>query len=1775
MRRAISQTNIQRARRVRTGTAAALLAATATCALGQGVCDDRWLAGDGILGVDGTVNAIVSIDFDGPSPAPREVFVGGAFEVAGGVQTLNIARWDGAVWHHMGAGASGIVRALAEFDPDGAGPRPPMLAVGGDFTMVDGITSNRVALWDGATWSALGTGMTGATNPVSVFALAPYDPDGPGPAAPELIAAGRFGSAGGLAVNNIARWDGESWRALGTGVSNTVQALEVFQPEGAAAPLLIAGGSFNSAGGVPSVSRIAAWNGVAWSRLGTGTGGTVLALEAFKPFNGAPRLIVGGQFATAGGAPARNIASWDGTAWTAMSTGLPGGAVNVIRAGDPDGTGPLAEQVFAGGSFGPPQSQQPPLDPRNTARWDGATWHQLNGSTSSAVNAMELLGDGGGLLAGGAFLLADGAPVRALSLWNGATWSGFGFGVNAQIICAEPFDRDGPGPEPEQLVIGGEFTDIGGVRASRIAIGDGVNWTPIGSGINGVIRALQKWDPDGPGPKRELLVIGGDFTSAGGTPFDDIVTWDGQTFGTEYLYGLNYSGVFDLLTIDLDGPGPDIARLVAAGEFELLPKGSQFYTRHLAYWKDNEWKPFGTGEMTGYPLSMTAFDFDGAGPDYPRLVIAGSLTNIDFQDRNRVAYWDGASWRSLGPGLGEEEGAFNVPLSLTVFDPDGPGPRPERLIAGGLFQRDGAGNPLNYLAQWDGSAWLPFGTGSDGPVLQVVPVRMDAGEPDRLLAVGRFSFVDGVAASGVAAWNGAAWSPFGSGVDLGVSGATSTTPQRALAFRPSGSTAPRLYVLGDQTQAGGVVAASISTWAQDTASWASAASGGFSQGALWACGTSPDTLERARFDATGKARAPLAYTVSLGGGAGARRLRSLDVISDAVTLDLQGSVLEATGDGGTLVRAGLAVGGSVGQSPALRVIGSGSLVEELRTTGMSIGGASAARVELEGARLGVDGSAVVSGAGESGVLRIGAGGEARIGGSLVVGQEPGSSGVVEIIGRESEMRLSSEGGVVEIGRRGHAVMDIGGTQSQGGVVSTDAELASVSMGSVGGSEAEVTLNGPAALWATSQRLFSIGQAGRAVLRVSGGAAMSTSTRDAVVIGQIASGSGEVVVSGNGSAWSESGVDIGVGRSGTLRVESGGLVQAPGVAVAPGGSLEGDGMIRVVEPAGGRGAGAVVNTGVIRPGTSVSSGVLVIDGDLESAATSSGVTSSGVIEIDAGSAQVTDRLDVNGVARLAGTLRVALAPGFDPLAGTRMTVLTAQGGLQGQFDVATFPGLTGRFFRVEYVQDLGRGTQARVDVVVEAQTTGGFNSNAYLSPGTPSDALLTDLNEDGLPDLVLAVPDGTLPESAPGQVVVLLNAGSGGGAWNGFVSSQFLFATGRAPAALAAGRFRGDEQPVDIAVACAADHQVRVYRGAGGPIPSFVDSANIPSGGLRPIALRAADLDLDGDTDLVVANYGDINPPPEVQLPDRGNARTLVNSGGVFSLGVTLVTGWYPRALALLDFNDDGLPDIVTADSGTNEISTFASRPGSGGPSNFLPPVRLPTSPAPVGVEPGGLDNPKDINDLAVITLGSPGQGGSGSLMVFLNAEGGSGGGAFSPPAVLPVPGRGIGLAVLDLDDDTDADLVALVDADGTDDPARAFVIRNNTGAAGGVVLALDASPLAQPGAAILRSSDVDGDGRDDLVLIGQGSTPRRGGNGAAGGGAPITMIDVARSTPPCRGDLDGDGAVGPNDLLMLLSVFGHRADESDPARRADLTADGVVDTRDLVGLIGRFGRVCQ
>lgn len=231
------------------------------------------------------------------------IIVGGRFTRAGDQPVGLIAAWDGLDWHPLGAGfdtmavdssycdwdISAGVFALAEYNGD--------IIAGGNFLLTaGGDTMNCIARWDGTSWSALGNGMMGPTGsgptqcgPGLVNALTVYDGS--------LIAGGRFQGADGQIMRYVARWDGASWHAMGTGWATdrggSVQALTV-----TAGNELIAGGNSNSSTepGAGHRWQVVRWNGSDWEEFLPDFTMGLSTPQVVALFPWGPDLVVGGSF---------------------------------------------------------------------------------------------------------------------------------------------------------------------------------------------------------------------------------------------------------------------------------------------------------------------------------------------------------------------------------------------------------------------------------------------------------------------------------------------------------------------------------------------------------------------------------------------------------------------------------------------------------------------------------------------------------------------------------------------------------------------------------------------------------------------------------------------------------------------------------------------------------------------------------------------------------------------------------------------------------------------------------------------------------------------------------------------------------------------------------------------------------------------------------------------------------------------------------------------------------------------------------------------------------------------------------------------------------------------------------------------------------------------------------------------------------------------------------------------------------------------------------------
>jgi hypothetical protein len=688
--------------------------------------DSYWDPRCVIPGADGEVKALA---LDGGT-----LYVGGSFTKIGNIAASSIAAWDGSSWSPLGAGMNGSVEAISVSGTT--------VYAAGAFTSAGGVPAAHIAGWNGAAWSALGAGITFSGPSDAVLALAVDGTD--------LYVGGHFSTAGSASVSHIARWDGAAWSALGSGLNNSAKTILIAGGD------LYVGGYFTSAGGGPT-PYIAKWDGGAWSGLSFGLNGPALALAQIGT-----DIYAGGFFTTAGGGPALHAARWDGSAWSALGAGTDG-AVSGLAA--------VGSSLYAAGAFA--SAGGTPVD--GVARWSAGTWSAVGaGSELTGADRNAIVGSGSVLYLGGLLGLSSTGEECNLARWNGGSWSslqgpGAYLGLNGTVRAL--FSVGGA------FFVGGNFSLAGQQPSTLVAYWDGASWhrypglSPAGTvnailvhggslyigGANlqspGASGGILKWSagltdstgnwvtPSGAasdiaGTVNALIApgydiyVGGSFSTAGGTPANNIASWSGASWSA---LGAGITGGLSPSVLALAWYSGE---LYAGGSF--LTAGS-FAASRIAKWDGSAWWPVG-----GASGSVLALASDQSG-----LYAAGLFTIIGAAAADRIARWDGAAWHPLGAGFP----AGNVPRALAA---DG-----IELYVGGQLTMAG-GVPVRNIARWNGASWAPLGSGVDTTVYAL------ASDDGGTWAGGNFTSAGGKSSFYLAGW--------------GFQSGRAVLPARSLAF---------------------------------------------------------------------------------------------------------------------------------------------------------------------------------------------------------------------------------------------------------------------------------------------------------------------------------------------------------------------------------------------------------------------------------------------------------------------------------------------------------------------------------------------------------------------------------------------------------------------------------------------------------------------------------------------------------------------------------------------------------------------------------------------------------------------------------------------------------------------------------------------------------------------------------------------------------------------------------------------------------------------------------
>lgn len=637
-------------------------------------CANQWLPGTGINGVaqtipgSGQVESACEWDPDGAGPQPPVFVVGGLFGLAGNTLATNVATWSPATgqWAVLGAGLPDNVQGL-DVLPGGA------LVAGGPFG---------VRQWNGLTWQPVGN-LTGFFWDLCV------------------TTSGTLVAAMGL---EVFAYTGGAWTSIGdTALSGNVQVL-VSMPNGD----LVAGGTFSSIGGV-AANRIARWDGVAWHALGNGVGNHLShgVTELFVLPGG--DLLAGGTFSVANGAPGNCIARWDGASWSALGAGFASQctAISCLANGDPvavdyGGLGAVRWDGSAWVSMGLAGSHTATVLQRSNSGhllagdvelvdrvrvWDGTQWLIPGVGVSSTVSCLLALPDGS-VVAGGSFLAAGGVATNRIGRWDGATWSALGGGLPDQVHDVVRLPS-------------GDL--VAATAAPGLSRWDGSTWSTFAGGTNGTVRCLAVL-PNGD------LVAGGEFTTAGGVAANRVARWDGSSW---HALGSGVGGSVPGVRAVLPLPNGD---LLVGGSFT---SAGGLPASRIARWDGSAWHALGSGvNQTVHCLALTA---SGS------VVVGGAFSSAGGAAAQRIATWDGVAWGTLGSGV--TSGA-SVQTLLPLPSGD--------LIVGGDFVSVG-GVTTRAVARWNGAGWSAIGSGTGHGVVHDLAVRTNG----EVVAGGTFLMLGG------------------------------------------------------------------------------------------------------------------------------------------------------------------------------------------------------------------------------------------------------------------------------------------------------------------------------------------------------------------------------------------------------------------------------------------------------------------------------------------------------------------------------------------------------------------------------------------------------------------------------------------------------------------------------------------------------------------------------------------------------------------------------------------------------------------------------------------------------------------------------------------------------------------------------------------------------------------------------------------------------------------------------------------------------------------------
>ena len=245
------------------------------------------------------------------------------------------------------------------------------------------------------------------------------------------------------------------------------------------------------------------------------------------------------------------------------------------------------------------------------------------------------------------------------------------------------------------------------------------------AGVDGDVYWTLPWDPDGTGPLPRLLVLAGNFRTAGSQAARNVAAYEPLT-GSWFALGNGPPATVDGIATSASG------RLVVAA------------ASAVHEWNGSSWVQLGSSLGGGFTLGVGAVAALANGD----VLAGGTFQGIGSAAIHGLARWNGSSWQAFG--------APTAPWTLGSVDRILQLPNGDIYVAG-LFNLIG-GVACERIARFDGSQWHAVGQAPQFAASLVVDSQ------GNLVATG--SFVTPTGTATLARWNGSNWVKLDQGLPL-------------------------------------------------------------------------------------------------------------------------------------------------------------------------------------------------------------------------------------------------------------------------------------------------------------------------------------------------------------------------------------------------------------------------------------------------------------------------------------------------------------------------------------------------------------------------------------------------------------------------------------------------------------------------------------------------------------------------------------------------------------------------------------------------------------------------------------------------------------------------------------------------------------------------------------------------------------------------------------------------------------------------------------------------